>query len=469
MKNIKIVNSVKKIKNIESYLNVTLLSEKKISKIISKAKMIVGSIEKFTIIGNEMYVNTKSIKDKDDRRTLGYQIGKELLKRKIKNVLININIKDDELIQGLQLGVKISDKYKSEKQKNTLKKVILLNKDRESLRVAWNKNVNVVESQTLTQELIDLTGEDGTSEILVNMIKKALVDSDISINVYNEDFLKEQKMNGHLAVNRASKHQATVVKLTYTPKFPNLYTKDLVFIGKGLTYDTGGLSLKPTNSMINMQADKSGAMTLVGLMKYIMRQGSKNKITCYISLAENSLGSESYRPGDVLTMKNGKTVMVKNTDAEGRLVLFDSLCLAQEQAKEENRKIDKIYSIATLTGAAVGQFGEEAAGLVGFNDKMKKELIKCGNKQGEIFLDAQFHKYMLDGVKDSIADLSNTGTPYMGCAKAGLFLTNAIDEINKNKFLHIDIAGPAYTTSGFGSYKSGASGFGVRSLIKLCS
>jgi leucyl aminopeptidase len=215
--------------------------------------------------------------------------------------------------------------------------------------------------------------------------------------------------------------------------------------------------------MVNMQADKAGAMTLIGLMEYLKNNEGNSKVTCYIALAENMINENSYRPGDILTMKNGKTVKINNTDAEGRLVLFDNICLAQEQ----NKSFTSMTSIATLTGSAVVQFGNEAAGLVSFNNKLKRKIQKAGNKQGEIFLDAPFHKYMLDGVKDDIADLSNTGTPTMGCQKAGLFLTEAVKKKNKNKFIHIDIAGPAFVDKGFGSNPKGATGFGVRTLIEL--
>jgi leucyl aminopeptidase len=294
------------------------------------------------------------------------------------------------------------------------------------------------------------------------MFKGPDFDDTVDIKIYRGKDLKTLNMNGHLAVNRASRHEALTIKLTFTPKN---YKKHYVFVGKGLTYDSGGLSIKPGNHMTTMKADKAGAMTVWGLMKYIKENPSeiKNKVTVYMGVAENMIDGSAYKPDDILTMKNGKTVHVKNTDAEGRLVLFDNLCLAEE----ENKDITAIYSLATLTGAAVYQFGDEAAGMVGFNDKMKKEIKKIGNKTGEIFMDAEFHKYMLDGVNDTTADLSNTGTPNQGCQKAGLFLTNALTKKTKKKYLHLDIAGPAFVKKGFGSNPENATGFGVRTLISL--
>jgi leucyl aminopeptidase len=161
-------------------------------------------------------------------------------------------------------------------------------------------------------------------------------------------------------------------------------------------------------------------------------------------------------------MMNGKTVHIKNTDAEGRVVLFDNLCLAEK----ENPHLDEIYTFATLTGAAVSQFGNEAAGMVGFNDKMKRKIKKVGETEGEIFCDAEFHKFMMNGVEDKLADLSNTGTPNQGCQKAGLFLTYALSEKMKKKYLHLDIAGPAFAKAEFGTNQLGGTGFGVRTFIE---
>jgi leucyl aminopeptidase len=208
-------------------------------------------------------------------------------------------------------------------------------------------------------------------------------------------------------------------------------------------------------------------MTVIGMMEYVAKFGSEYKITAYLPLAENSIGGDAYRPDDILPMKNGKTVRIVSTDAEGRLLLADSLALAQE----ENKDISKIYTVATLTGSAVVQFGDEGAGMVGYNDKMKKEVQKAGNKAGEDFLDAAFHKYMMNSVtSEGVADLTNTSNRRtMGCQTAGLFLTNFIKKKNKMKYLHLDIAGPAWVSSPFGVNPKNGTGFGTRTLINLIS
>jgi len=325
----------------------------------------------------------------------------------------------------------------------------------------WKAN-----SQCDVRDLVNTTPEEIHSDSLEYFVKKYFKNTCIDVRILFEQDLKNLGMNGHLAVNRASRHKAKTIILTYEPK--NISNPEtIILVGKGLTYDSGGLSLKPSNSMTTMKADKAGAMTLIGFMNYIAKYGSNYKIVCYLGIAENMIDGSAYKPDDIITMKNGTTVHVKNTDAEGRLVLFDNLCLAQDLAKENGDKIAKIYSLATLTGAAVYQFGDEAAGLVGFNEKLKKEIKKVGEKTGEIFMNAEFHKYMMDAINDDLADYSNTGSYGMGCQKAGLFLSKSIKKKNLKKYVHWDIAGPAFVEKGFGSNPTGGTGFGVRTLIEL--
>jgi len=403
-----------------------------------------------------LVVGTKDTKTDEDWRVLGFKVTQFCINEKIKKIEMTIPNGSQAFIEGTILG----DYQYSIKKKDNYKKI----------EIEYNANAielanarNIIKAQYLTRDLVNTPPNIANAEYVLDLVLDIFVNSGITIELYGKDKLEQLNMNGHLAVNAASNQEAMTIKMTYTPENQDQNTKRHIFVGKGLTYDSGGLSIKPTNSMVKMQADKAGAMTLIGLMEYLRLNGGNSEVICYIALAENMINENAYRPGDILTMKNGKTVKINNTDAEGRLVLFDNICLAQEQ----NKKFDTMTSIATLTGSAVAQFGNEAAGLVSFNNKLKRKIQKAGDKQGEIFLDAPFHKYMLDGVKDDVADLSNTGTPTMGCQKAGLFLTEAVKKKNKNKFIHIDIAGPSFVDKGFGSNVKGATGFGVRTLIEV--
>lgn len=407
--------------------------------------------------GNILYVGTEGIKkDIEDWRILGVKVTQKLNSLKTKSATIEVPEKCAEFVEGLQLGAYTFDKYKSEKKPSKLKTITLTSKS--NIKQTVNRAVSAAKATCHTRDWVNTTPEEANSDTIAKAVKKMFKGTDVKVTIYGEDFLTKKGMNAHLAVNRASRHEAKTIKLTYEPK---KFKEHHVFVGKGLTYDSGGLSIKPENHMTTMKADKGGAMTVWGMMSYIAEHGSDSKVTVYMGIAENMIDGSAYKPDDVLTAMNGKTIHVKNTDAEGRLVLFDNLCLAQDQ----NKDITTIHTLATLTGAAVYQFGDETAGLVGFNDKLKNRVKKAGTKAGEIFMNAEFHKFMMEGVKDELADLSNTGTSGMGCQKAGLFLTNAITKKNTKKYVHWDIAGPAFVDKPWGHNPAGGSGFGVRSLI----
>jgi leucyl aminopeptidase len=415
-----------------------------------------GKKGEIVLSGNTLIVGTKGIKDSEDWRELGVKVTKKLKSLKVKTASIEVPEKCGEFIEGLQLGDYEFTKYKSKSEKSKLQTIYVSSKS--NIKQTVNTSIAKAKATNHTRDWVNTTPEDAHIGTIEKAVEEMFKDTLVNVTVYGEKFLKKQGMNAHLAVNRASRHEAKTIKLEYTPKN---HKEHHVFVGKGLTYDSGGLSIKPGNHMTTMKADKAGAMTVWGMMKYIAEYGSKSKVTVYMGIAENMIDGSAYKPDDVLTAMNGKTIHVKNTDAEGRLVLFDNLCLAQKQ----NKDITTIHTLATLTGAAVYQFGDETAGLVGFNDKLKKRVQKAGDKAGEIYMNAEFHKYMMDGVKDDIADLSNTGTPGMGCQKAGLFLTNAIDKKNTKKYVHWDIAGPAFVDKAWGHNPAGGSGFGVRTLI----
>lgn len=408
--------------------------------------------------GNNITAGTKNIKTDDDWRTLGFKISQFALANEIKKVEYrDLPKNSNSFIEGCELG-DYTYSHKTDKKSYNLQITYSGKISKKDITHAES----IVEAMTVTKDLVNTPPNIANSMYILDKVRNMFKGTEVKVGLYTESELSELNMRGHLAVNAGSKEEAMTIKLTYEPKN---YKKHHIFVGKGLTYDSGGLSIKPTGSMVNMQADKAGAMTVLGLMKYLATEGSDNKVSVYLALAENMINEYAYRPGDILTMKNKKTVIVNNTDAEGRIVLFDNLCLAQE----ENKKFDTITSIATLTGAAVYQFGDEAAALVSYNDKLKRKIQKIGTKSGEIFMDAQFHKYMMNGIHDTVADISNTGTPGMGCQKAGLFLTESIKKKNKNKFIHIDIAGPAFIDKPFGSNPKGATGFGVRTLIEFVS
>ena len=356
-------------------------------------------------------------------KLLGYKIGKKMLKmaKYEKPFLIYLkeieknNINLAKFLEGMKASDYRFDKYKSKKHDEYHLEVFLItDKIPEEEEVEkYIRELNVVQAISdgvdITRDFVNEPPSNLSSlkyKEEVESIFKGLQKSEVVI--YGEEELKNRGMNCHLAVNR-------------------------------------------------------GSAVVLGIMSALERMECKKKVVGYICLAENMVSGNAYKPDDVLKAANGKTIHVKNTDAEGRLVLFDNLVLAEE----ENPNLDKIYSLATLTGSAVNQFGYEAAGMVGFNEKMKKELKKRGEETEEIWLNAEFHKYMLNSVEDDIADLSNTGTPNQGCQKAGLFLTKSLTKKTVKKYLHCDIAGPSFVDKSFGVNPKGATGWGVSSFLEL--
>ena len=409
-------------------------------------------------------------------KLLGYKIGKKMLKmaKYEKPFLIYLkeieknNINLAKFLEGMKASDYRFDKYKSKKHDEYHLEVFLItDKIPEEEEVEkYIRELNVVQAISdgvdITRDFVNEPPSNLSSlkyKEEVESIFKGLQKSEVVI--YGEEELKNRGMNCHLAVNRASVNEAMTIKITYDPKIES--QEEIVLVGKGLTYDSGGLSLKSSSKMLSMKADMAGSAVVLGIMSALERMECKKKVVGYICLAENMVSGNAYKPDDVLKAANGKTIHVKNTDAEGRLVLFDNLVLAEE----ENPNLDKIYSLATLTGSAVNQFGYEAAGMVGFNEKMKKELKKRGEETEEIWLNAEFHKYMLNSVEDDIADLSNTGTPNQGCQKAGLFLTKSLTKKTVKKYLHCDIAGPSFVDKSFGVNPKGATGWGVSSFLEL--
>ena len=432
------------------------------SNISSKIFGFEGEKKSQILIGDQLYVGFNGANESDDWREIGYSLGNYIKSLKIETIGFNTNYVEKDIslkafFEGLYLSTYSFDKYKKPKVKEEVK--FLLPKD-EKINVASEYALIVTDSQMFVRDLVNTPFADAPATKIAKMIDDRFNHvHDVHITKYTEKMLKDENMNGHFAVGRASKDESMTLELRYEPKGAK---KTIILVGKGLVYDTGGLSLKPATSMTTMKADKAGAITVAGIIDAASKLKLKVNIIGYMCFADNAIGPDAYRPDDILTMKNGKTVHVKNTDAEGRIVLFDNLCLAQEK----NKDFDEIYTLATLTGAAVAAFGDEATAMVGYNKKMKKKIRKAGKKAGEVFVDAPFNKYMLDGVNDTVADLTNTGSKNMGCQKGGLFLTHAITDENKDKYIHLDIAGPAFVDKAFGTNTTGATGCGVRTLIK---
>jgi leucyl aminopeptidase len=276
----------------------------------------------------------------------------------------------------------------------------------------------------------------------------------ITTRVYDKDEIKRLKMGAFLAVSQGSHQEPRFIHMKYTGK---KVTKKIAIIGKGLTFDAGGLDLKPASSMLTMRDDMSGAACILGVMSALSELNPDIEVNGIIAACENMPGCKAYKPGDVLTAKNGKTIEVDNTDAEGRLTLADALCFAEELG------VDEIVDIATLTGACVVALGSTVSGIMGNDEKLVQKLIQIGKKSGEKFWELPMYDDYFESIKSNIADMKNTGSRQGGASIAGVFLREFVTD--KVKWAHLDVAGTAFIEKPHNEFIEGSTGMGVRTLL----
>ncbi len=406
---------------------------------------------------HRIYVGVDELNSNESRLALFNAI-KKIKGTKYKSLKIKVDNKSllKGVVEGIILGSYSFDKYKSSKSRFNLKTIYIAK--------SFNKKIVkeakiVAESVNFAKDIVNRTPEDIYPEKLAKLAKKVAKSlNNTSCEVYDEKFLKREGMNLFYAVGRASIHKPRLIHLKYRPENPK---KRIALVGKGLTYDSGGLSLKPSNAMLTMKLDKSGAISVLSILKAVAELKLPIEIDCIIGAAENMIGGNAYKPDDVFVAKNGKRVEVRNTDAEGRLVLADCLCYAQEL------KPDYIVDMATLTGACVVALGEYTFGVMGHNSNLKHTIIKSANRVGELASSLPFNRYLKRTLKSNVADISNiSSSRYGGAITASLFLDAFIEEKNKDRWIHLDIAGPAYNENGWGYNQPGGTGAGVRTCVE---
>jgi len=377
------------------------------------------------------------------------------------------------LAEGFLLGSYSFDKYKSKKAEYALKKVTIssenyfINKlvaDEKVINARLAKADKVCTAVNFTRDTANLAPDDATPSYLAELATKIAKENKLECFVYDEIYIAKHKMGAFSAVARASYHPPRLVHLVYKPKNP---AAKVVLVGKGLTYDSGGLSLKPSDYMVTMKADKAGAAAVIGIMSVVSKLGLNVEVHGVIGACENMIGGNAYKPDDILVAKNGKTIEVRNTDAEGRLVLADCLCYIQDYFKEKKSEFDYIVDFATLTGACVVALGEYTTGIMGHNECLKDGMIEMGEKSGDMMAKLPFNKHLKKLYKSEIADMANcSSSRYGGAITAAMFLDEFIYDENKQKWAHLDIAGPAYVEKSWGYQPHGASGTPVRTIAR---
>lgn len=311
------------------------------------------------------------------------------------------------------------------------------------------------------RDLINEPGEAVIPETLAEEARMIARQTGLEAEVWGADDLTEAGYPGLLSVGQGSHRPPRLVVLRHRPPGAAKNGRHLALIGKGITFDTGGISLKPPSGMWTMKGDMSGAAAVLRAMSAIARAGVPATVTGIVAAAENYPGPEATRPGDIFVARNGKSVMVDNTDAEGRLVLTDALARAGEEGATH------LVDAATLTGAVVRALGTGVAGIIGNDPEWVSEVIAAGEPHGEVFWELPLVKEYREELRCDSADLKNIGGINAGAITAALFLEEFVPE--GAKWAHLDIAGPFLVEKPWKYYPKGATGFGVRTLFELAS
>ena len=399
-------------------------------------------------------VDSKSV---DDIRSACSVAIKALNSSNYKSAAFSVNsISVQAVVEGVILGGYAYNAYKSKPTKSKLKNVYLTCPNIREIKKLFEEAIIIAEATCYTRDIVNMTPEDLNPPSFAKLAKKLAKENSLECSILGEKKLKKEKMDSMLAVGRASRHDSKLIHLVYKPKNPK---KVISLIGKGLTYDSGGLSLKPAASMVTMKMDKAGGCAVLGMIKAASELKLDVEIHAFVGAVENMIGGDAYKPDDVLVTRSGKTVEVRNTDAEGRLVLADVLDYAQDKVDA-----DYMFDFATLTGACMVALGQYTTGVMGHSTKLKHAfMMKAANDSGELIGHLPFNKHLGKLLKSGIADISNVASkPYGGAITAGMFLDNFIKEENKEKWLHFDIAGSAYTESPWDCNIYGGTGAGVR-------
>ena len=371
---------------------------------------------------------------------LGYSIGNKLKENCELNIL-NFQGETEPIILGILLSKYNFDKYQSD---NNNKVEINFNDSLETESLLQKRD-----SLFWVKDLINTPAFDRSPEYFIEQVESITSNKDINVDVHNKEWLQKNNFGGVLGVSQGSVREPYFLVGQYNPDAEI----QIALIGKGVLFDSGGLSLKSPTGMETMKTDMSGAATAWGTINLLAQNNIPVGLTVYTPLVENMPSGSAIRPGDVLTTRNGKTIEVLNTDAEGRLIMADALAYAAE------KKPDIICDVATLTGAAVAALGLDVGALFSNDSELESLFIRGSQKSLESYHPLPLHMDYKKLIESDIADMKNTGGRYGGAITAALILEEFIDG---NKWIHLDIAGPARSDN-----RKGATGFGVLGLYEF--
>lgn len=362
-------------------------------------------------------------------------------------------------VEGLVLASYKFDKYLSKKEEKYVKEFILFT-DNEKIESCISQGEIISKSVCLGRDLINESPFVMNPAKLAEIAEKEAKLVGIKVSILDEKKLKEERFGLLTAVGNGASDvaPACLVRLNYNPLKKS--KTDFVLIGKGVTFDSGGLNMKSTDGMMHMKTDMSGAACILAVMKAIAQLKLQVSVTGYLACVENAVDSKSYHPGDILISRKNISVEIDNTDAEGRLILADTFDYAQDI---DNPSI--IIDVATLTGACVIALGQTMAGLFSNSDYLSERILQKCNDIGEQYWRLPLNEDLMEQLRTPLADLKNTGERWGGAITAALFLQKFIKQ--NVLWAHLDIAGPARSEKEHSYVNMGGTAFGVRTLIEL--
>ena len=454
--------------------------DKKYDGIISYATKIQSLNKK----GSHKILNYK--KGKESKEILLYNIGNEkdfsmnnvdrvggeifsLIPKAIKSISIcmslnkKLKIIPEEFAANILHGLKLRSytfyKYKlksKNKYNNSLKEIKLVVNDISLVKKYYNPLKALEEGVFLTRNLVSEPANILTPKVLAQEAEK-LKSLGVKVEVLKLPQIKRLKMGALLGVAMGSANEPRVVSMTWNGTKNKKSKPEVCFVGKGVTFDTGGISIKPSGGMEDMKWDMGGSGVVIGLMKALAGRKANVNVTAVVGLVENMPSSKAQRPGDVVIASSGHSIEVINTDAEGRLVLADAVTYAINKFRPK-----RIIDLATLTGAVIVSLGPQRAGIFSNNDELASNIFKSGEKTGEKVWRMPVGEEYDDDIKSAIADMKNVGSGRGAGATSG---AKFIEQFTQNiPWVHIDIAGVTWSKSNSKLYPTGGTGFGVRLL-----
>lgn len=415
----------------------------------------------FIGLGEKDKLNIESL------RKVFFKVAKELNRIKIESAFVTLDefegIPTNEISLAISEGLLQAEynfeKYLSEKKTSLTLKQFYLNiaDNKDDVEKGIKEANNIIKGIFLARDLVNEPAMVMTPKKLANTAKEELEAVGVEVEILGKDEIEALNMKAFLSVSKGSANEPQFIVMKWNgDKSSN---EKLALVGKGLTYDSGGYSLKPTSSMVTMKTDMAGSASVIGVMKTIALSGVVKNVVGVVAACENLISGEAYKPGDVIGSMSGKTIEVLNTDAEGRITLADSLYYAATVIKA-----DKIVDIATLTGGCVVAFGDVNTGAVTNNQELMDTVIEASKLAGEPMWQLPTNDEYKEALKGTIGDLKNSTGGSASALTAGLFLQ---EFVNDTPWVHLDIAGTSDLEKPRGYLPKGATGVPVKTLYNL--